>query len=192
MDEEKKQRIGKIMAAALIGTALFIDLFEALLNVVGIGEALSTVISVASDTLFMIWFWMLGIGFVKSPKKLAAMSIQAIMGFIPVINTLPELTIGIMAIVFLTRAEDKGGIVGTLAGSTLSIGKRKVNTKSRIFRPAGPTPTISREEIIEESSRRDPRFSAEQYERALGATRRVFTNNRFIKNSLDTNETNNK
>lgn len=115
--EEKKERIKVWMGAILIITALSIDAFEGLLNLVGIGEALSPIISVCADTLFVIWFWILGLGFAKNPKILAAMSIQALVGLIPVINTLPELTLGITAIVLMTMAEDKGGIIGQAAGA---------------------------------------------------------------------------
>ena len=115
--EEKKQRISTWMGAALVITALSIDLFEGLLNVVGIGEVFSTIISVCADVLFIVWFWILGLGFVKNRKNLTAMGAQAIVGLIPILNTLPELTLGIGAIVFMTWAEDKGGIIGKAAGA---------------------------------------------------------------------------
>jgi hypothetical protein len=114
--EEKKERIKVWMGAALIITAGSIDAFQALLNVLLVGEVLSTIISICADVIFIIWLWMLGVGFVKSPKKMAAMLIQALVGLIPVINTLPELTIGILAIVLITRSEDKGGMLGKAAG----------------------------------------------------------------------------
>lgn len=114
--EQKKERIKLWMGAALIVTAGSIDAFQALLNVLIVGEVLSTIISVCADVLFIIWLWMLGISFVKKPKNLAAMGIQAVVGLIPVLNTLPELTFGILAIVLITRAEDKGGVLGKVAG----------------------------------------------------------------------------
>ena len=40
------------------------------------------------------------------------MGIQAVVGLIPILNTLPELTLGIIAIVLITRDEDKGGLLG--------------------------------------------------------------------------------
>ncbi len=114
--EEKKERIKTWMLVAMGTTALSIDGFNALLNLVVIGEVLSSIISVAATLAFTIWFWMLGVSFVKSPKKLAAMGGQAIIGLIPVLNTLPELTVGVLATALMTMAEDKGGIIGKAAG----------------------------------------------------------------------------
>jgi hypothetical protein len=116
--EEIKMTISNWMGAALIITAGSIDAFQALLNVLVIGEVFSTIISICADVLFIIWLWMLGVSFVKKPKKLAAMGIQAVVGLIPVLNTLPELTLGILAIVLITRSEDKGGLLGKAAGMT--------------------------------------------------------------------------
>lgn len=115
--EDVKRRISNWMAGALIITAGSIDAFQAILNILVIGEVLSTIISVCADVLFIIWLWMLGLGFVKNPKNLAAMGTQAIVGMVPVLNTLPELTLGITAIVLMTIAEDKGGIIGKAAGA---------------------------------------------------------------------------
>jgi hypothetical protein len=54
----------------------------------------------------------LGVSFTKNPKNLASMGIQAIIGMIPGADMLPELTVAIIIIVILTRAEDKGGMLG--------------------------------------------------------------------------------
>ena len=121
--EDVKRRISNWMGAALIITAGSIDAFQALLNVLLIGEVLSTIISVCADVLFIIWLWVLGLGFVKNPKNLAAMGSQAIVGLIPVLNTLPELTLGIATIVFMAIAEDKSAIMGKVAN--IAQGKLK-------------------------------------------------------------------
>jgi hypothetical protein len=113
--EEKKERIKIWMGAALVTVALGIDGFQAILNLLVIGEFLSPVISVGADLLFIIWFWMLGLGFIKSPKKFATMGLVALIGLIPALDTLPELTLGILVIVLMTRAEDKGGILRKVA-----------------------------------------------------------------------------
>lgn len=122
--EEIKTTISNWMGVALIATAGCIDLFQALLNILIVGEVFSTIISVCADFVFIIWFWMLGISFTKNPKNLAAMGGQALIGLIPVINTLPELTLGVLAVVLITKAEDKGGLLGKAAG--MAQGKTKV------------------------------------------------------------------
>lgn len=100
----------------MIITAASIDGFQALLNLIGIGNFFSWIISPVASFLFILWCWILGLGFMTNYKRFAAMAIQATAGFIPVLNTLPELTLGIIAIVIITRAEDKGGIIGKAAG----------------------------------------------------------------------------
>ncbi len=113
--EEKKERIKLWMGACMIIVAASIDLFEGLLNLVGIGEIFSTLISVCADTIFMIWFWMLGISLMKNPRALISMAAQAIIGLIPFLNTLPELTLGVIGVVVFTRMVDKSNTLGKLA-----------------------------------------------------------------------------
>jgi hypothetical protein len=114
--KEKRERITKTMGVMLVTVALSINAFVALLNFLVIGEFfISSIILSCADLIFIIWFWMLGVSFTKNPKNLAAMGIQAIIGLVPLINTLPELTLGILAIVLMTRAEDKGGLLGKAA-----------------------------------------------------------------------------
>jgi hypothetical protein len=115
-EEEIKERISKVMGGMLIITALSIDAFQALLNILIIGEVFSTVISVCADTLFVVWFWMLGVSFTKSPKAFFSMAGQAVVGLIPVLNTLPELTLGIIGVVVFTRIVDKSNSLGKLSG----------------------------------------------------------------------------
>jgi hypothetical protein len=121
----KKERIKVWMGALIILTALSIDIFQGILNPLAIGAVLGPIISVCADLVFIIWFWILGIGFIKNPKNFAAMGIQALVGLVPILNTVPELTLGITAIVFMTIAEDKGGIIGEVAG--MAQGKVKQN-----------------------------------------------------------------
>jgi hypothetical protein len=115
-EEEKKERITKVMGAILIIAAACIDIFEAILDVLLIGEFLSPIISVCADVGFWIWFKILGLDFGKNPKNLAAMTTQALVGLMPGLDILPELTLGVLTIVLITRSEDKGGLLGKAAG----------------------------------------------------------------------------
>ena len=133
-DGEKKQRIKLWMAVIMAVMALSIDAFNALLNLLAIGEILSSVISPVASFAFVVWFWILGVSFIKNPKKLAAMSGQAIIGLIPVINTLPELTIGVIATILLTRSEDKGGLLSK--ATNITQGKIRPNPAQRTFKKA--------------------------------------------------------
>lgn len=114
---EKRERIKVWMAAALILTAVSIDLFEALLNILVIGEFLSPIISICADLIFWMWFKMLGVNFTKDPKNLIAMGSQAIIGLMPGINTLPELTLGVTSIVIFTRIVDKSNMLSKVVNT---------------------------------------------------------------------------
>ena len=115
-EEEKKERISKATGWCMVGTAAFIDLIEAILDLLAIGAVLNTIISVCADLGFMIWFWIKGVTFAKKPKNLAAMGIQAFVGLIPGLNILPELTVAVFILVKITQSEDKGGMLGKAVG----------------------------------------------------------------------------
>jgi hypothetical protein len=116
VEEEKWERISKTMAAMLIIVAACIDAFEAILDILLIGEFVSPVISVCADFLFFIWFKMLGVSFTKDPENLAAMATQAMIGLVPGLDILPELTLGVIGIVIFTRMVDKSNILAKAAG----------------------------------------------------------------------------
>ena len=118
---EGRRRISWWMGWAMIITAISIDLFEALLNVLIIGEFLSPIISICADVLFWIWFMILGVSFSKNPKNLATMLIQALIGLMPGLDILPELTVGVFVLVKLTQSEDKGGIIGKMAHAAAPV-----------------------------------------------------------------------
>jgi hypothetical protein len=115
--EEKKERITKITAAFMIITAASIDIFEAVLDVLIIGEVLSPIISICADIGFWIWFKIHGVSFTKNPKNFTAMGVQALVGILPGVDILPELTVGVVVIVLATRSEDKGGLLSKATGA---------------------------------------------------------------------------
>jgi hypothetical protein len=122
--EEKKERIKTWMGTTIVLTALLVNGVVALLNFVVIGDVgLGSIILGVANLPFILWFWFLDVSFTKNPKNLAVMVIQALIGLIPILNTLPELTVGVLIIVLLTRAEDKGGMLGKAV--SLAEGKMK-------------------------------------------------------------------
>lgn len=122
--EEKKERIPLWLGICMVVVAACIDIFEAVLDVLLIGEVLSPVISVCADMGFWIWFKMRGVQFTKDPKNFMAMGIQALIGLMPGLNILPELTLGVLSIVIFTRITDKSNALGKIASA--AQGKIKV------------------------------------------------------------------
>lgn len=112
--EQKEERIKTWQGAGLIIMALSVDGFQAILTAVGIGLVLGPIISVIAYFSFWIFFMMLGVSFVKSPKKLGVVGGTAIIETL--LSFLPGMTAGVAALVFMTWAEDKGGIIGQATG----------------------------------------------------------------------------
>ena len=115
--EEKKERISKTTAALMIATAACIDIFEAILDILLIGEVLSPIISVCADVGFWIWFKNHDVSFTKDPKNFATMATQAVIGLIPGLDILPELTLGVIGIIVFTRMVDKSNVLAKAANT---------------------------------------------------------------------------
>lgn len=113
---EKKERIKIWVAFALSILALCVDGAQALLTGIAIGVVLSPIISVIGYFAFWVIFMILGVSLVQNPKKLAAMGGAGLAELIPLFNALPAFSAGIITVILLTIAEDKGGIIGEAAG----------------------------------------------------------------------------
>ncbi len=113
--EQKRERIKVWVGLSLVILALCIDGFQALLTAVGIGLVLGPVISVAAYTAFGIIFAMFGVSFIKSPKKLGVVGGSALIEIF--LSFLPGFSAGVVAVVLMTMAEDKGGIIGKAASA---------------------------------------------------------------------------
>lgn len=101
--EKKESKISDTTAALMIGTAVILDLIS-IIPVVGQAFA-----SVGSFVIFLIWFLILGLPLV-TPKKLLTTLSAYIIEFIPAISALPAITVGVILMIVLTRAEEKTGI----------------------------------------------------------------------------------
>ena len=113
--EEKKERITKIMAFCMICVALSIDGFQAFLTLFVVGAAISPIITACAQIIFACWFLMLGVNFTKGNKKILSLVGSSIVEFIPVIDVLPAITVFVVYNIVITRAEDKGGIIGSVS-----------------------------------------------------------------------------
>jgi hypothetical protein len=67
-----------------------------------------------------IYLWRKGFGFVNT-RRLATMAISLVAGWIPVLEALPELIVGVSVVIALMKAEEKTGI------SVTSLAKGKIS-----------------------------------------------------------------
>lgn len=133
--EEPQERISKIMGGALIVAALSIDLFEMLLEWLGIGVfGLSTLLSICASVGFWIWFKMLSVEFSTSPKKFGTMLTTSILEVVPGLDALGGFiwTIGIAATVYMIRKEDKGGGIIPLSGAVTHVLNKKTTRRNML------------------------------------------------------------
>ena len=99
---DKKNRLGNFTIVILTALSIVADLL--------------TLIPGAGDIVgWLFWgimgvvFWMKGLGFVN-PKRLAVGAVSIIVELIPGFQALPTIAAGMIAVIAMTRAEDKLGI----------------------------------------------------------------------------------
>jgi hypothetical protein len=101
-NKRKPQRIGIVSIIFLIITAIIFDL----ISLIPFVNIVSGLIAYA---VFGIWFYILGVGFMN-PKRFATAAVSAVIGFIPFLSMLPELTIAVIVVILMVKSEDTLGI----------------------------------------------------------------------------------
>ena len=102
MEPAKRQRINSVTTIFMVTTAIIFDLIS-LIPIVNIVSEL------VAYVVFGVWFYLLGVGFMN-PKRFATAAVSAVIGFIPFVSMLPELTIAVVVVIFMVKSEDKLGI----------------------------------------------------------------------------------
>ncbi len=129
----QQERISKIMGISMVIVAFCVDLFEMLLEWMGIGiMGFSTLISVCASVGFWIWFKMYGVSFGTSPRKFGTYLTTSVLEVIPGLDAIGGLiwTIGIAATVYMVRMEDKGHGIISMKASVNRIRSFKVSRRS--------------------------------------------------------------
>jgi hypothetical protein len=103
--QEKKDRIKTWVAACMIIVALFVDTVQLLLTILLIGVVMGPIISAVAYLAFWIWFKILGVSFMGSPKKFGTMGATVVGELF--LSFLPVFTAGITTVIVMTKAEDK-------------------------------------------------------------------------------------
>lgn len=134
--EEKRERIKIWMAACLIVVAVSIDLFEMLLTWLGIGVIITPVIVPCVTLIFWIWYKLLDIPFVSSPKNFANITTTSLFELIPGLDAIPFIsfgwTIGTIIMIITVRSEDKGGALGQISKIATTAASPKLNRTPKV------------------------------------------------------------
>ena len=101
-NEPRPQRINNITAGFMIAVAIVFDL-------ISIIPFINILVDIVAWLVFGFWFALLGVGFIN-PRRFAVMATSFIVGAIPVVSTLPELTVAIIVTILMVKSEDKLGI----------------------------------------------------------------------------------
>ena len=112
-DKRSGPRISPIEAAFMIIIALAFDGLQFLLLAIAVGAVLNSIVSVIAWLIFFIWLHAKGMSFTsfKGGARSLAKNPQVInmatvgIGFIPIINALPERTAGTLAIIIIEYVE---------------------------------------------------------------------------------------
>lgn len=98
--------IGPAMSGCLIGVALLFDGLQFLLTLTGIGAVLSGFVALIAWLLFLAWFALLGVNYLSGgANKLIAAGASMVTELIPLVDTLPALTLGVTAIIIQHNTE---------------------------------------------------------------------------------------
>ncbi len=129
--QEKKKRIGNVTAVLMIFTAVLFDLAQGLLFFLNpipvLGFMLDLVasyfITFVSGAVFLLWFMLCRVNYFdsRSAKKFFIVLIAGIVELTPFIDTLPGISLGVIALVVQVRLEDRSSkkAVQKLAGRKL-------------------------------------------------------------------------
>ena len=100
-------RISRFTAFLMVSISVFFDIIEFILALLAVGLILNTIIGIIKWFLFWLWFTLRGVKFFGNTKRLKIGAGAFILGLIPVINALPEFTVGIILTIRDVRKEDR-------------------------------------------------------------------------------------
>lgn len=183
---EHQHRIKLWVGAALVLTAFSADLLEMLLEWLGVGLVINVVTTPAYAFLFWLWFKMLDVPFIASPKKFFTLAATCLAEIIPALDALGGFfwTLGTLIIVVMVRMEDKGGVVGAVSGTATGVMRVRHSANRELFnRPGNPQQiardlrkerpdlAIKREELVTGAMKRggqpDTQLNRDKYEKGV-------------------------
>ena len=131
-------RISNMMALFMLIAAVFFDGVQFFLNILGmiplfgiIFTGLLHAVAFSAWVAFGFWFAALKVNYFggrKAAMKIYAIFATLVIGLIPILSMVPELTAGVLVMIIATRAEDTSGGKNQL----LRIAKRRVRDRSAL------------------------------------------------------------
>jgi hypothetical protein len=107
---EVRYRVSGVSMGFMIAIAAIFDLLQFLLTLTVIGSLLAWLVTVFAGMIFFVWFLILGINYFSGKKaaaKVGTILSTSVLEFIPILNALPTITIGVITIALVSRMEDR-------------------------------------------------------------------------------------
>lgn len=124
MEEEvqvkSKRKIGNGAAAVLIFVAIVFDLFTLIPFV---GDFIGPIFWIGAN----VYFWMRGMGILNA-RRLGSAAVSVVIELVPVLQWIPSITAAVIAVIVMTRLEEKTGVpvtsMASKGGPANSMGRR--------------------------------------------------------------------
>jgi hypothetical protein len=96
-----QKTIGPMASIAIVGTALVFDGLQFLLTLTVVGTIFAWFLSAFAWILFLLWFALLGVSYFGRGAAIRFLTVfaSAIAELMPVVNALPALTLGVVALI---------------------------------------------------------------------------------------------
>jgi hypothetical protein len=106
-----KHRVGNVAMMLMLMASILLDGVQILLQFIPIiGQIISLLLGVLAAVFFALWFMLLGVNYFSGKKagvKLAAVFSSVIVEIIPIVDALPAISFGVLAVIMASRSEDK-------------------------------------------------------------------------------------
>lgn len=128
-------KISPFLGFLMVLVALIYDGIQALIDLLSVGTVgwlINPLINFWSFLTFFFWFKLKGVSFIR-PSKLATMITPTFLECLPLVNSLPTWTCGVIIMLAIVYAED---IVGSISPAAAQALGKILNTNSKLS-PAG-------------------------------------------------------
>ncbi len=98
----------------------------AVLDLISLIPIVNIVVDVLAWLIFFFWFRELGFPFTKNNKLMGSVVVSFIIGFIPILSILPEITLGVLLNILIINGEQ-------IAKEQIPMGEKALNKTQAIY-----------------------------------------------------------
>lgn len=105
-----RYRVSNVSLGFMLALAVVFDLLQFLLTLTVVGALFTLLFGFVGFIIYAIWFLILGVNYIQGRKaaaKLGTLIATWVVEFMPLLNALPSMTVGVLLIALISRAEDR-------------------------------------------------------------------------------------